>query len=92
VPSSLNSQKRKFSHKTNPAEEGLLCSAGAQAGFSHTEPPVGPPENQGTMQVHFTGCNEGEVRHDIPSLGLQGEVPIRPSVQDNVPFCESTKR
>lgn len=60
--------------------------------FDSAEPPVGPPENRGTMQVHFTGCNAGEVRYDIPSLGLQGEVPIQRIVQDNVPFCESIKR
>jgi hypothetical protein len=69
-----------------------LRSAGAQAGFSHSEPPVGPPKNQGRMQVHFTGCSEGDVRYDIPSPGPQGEVLIQRIVQDNAPFCESISR
>jgi hypothetical protein len=78
------------SYEGDTADLAVYVSSGGV--FDSAEPPVGPPENQGTMQVHFTGCNGGEVSYDIPSLGLRGEVPIQRIVQDNVPFCESISR
>lgn len=43
----------------------------------------------GTMEVQFSGCNEGLVSYDIPSLGLTGAVPIERITLDNVSLCES---
>ena len=57
--------------------------------FDAANPPVGPPENVGNIQVHFTSCVNGVVAYDIPSLGLSGEVPIQRIVLDNVARCES---
>ncbi len=40
-----------------------------------------------TMEIIWSGCNEGLVKYDIPSLMLMGEVPIQRIVEDNVPAC-----
>ena len=60
--------------------------------FDSAEPPVGPPVQDGTMQVRFSGCNGGMVSYDIPSAGLPGEVPIQRIALDNVAVCESLSR
>ncbi len=57
--------------------------------FDSAEPPVGPPTMDGTMQVHFGGCNAGVVSYEIPSANLSGEVAIERIVLDNVALCES---
>jgi len=43
----------------------------------------------GTIEVQFTGCNEGSVSYDIRSLDLADTVPIERIALDNVPLCES---
>jgi formylglycine-generating enzyme required for sulfatase activity len=43
----------------------------------------------GTMEVQFSGCNEGLVSYDIPSLGLTSAGPIERITLDNVSLCES---
>jgi plastocyanin len=55
--------------------------------FDSAEPPVGSAVQDGTMEITWTGCNAGVVAYDIPSLGLQGEVPVQRIVLDNVPAC-----
>ena len=57
--------------------------------FDSAAPAVGPPVQDGTMQVRFSGCNAGVVSYDIPSVGLAGDVPIQRIVLDNVALCES---
>jgi len=57
--------------------------------FDAAEPAVGPPVQDGTMEVRFSGCNAGVITYDIPSAGLAGEVPIERIVLDNVALCES---
>jgi hypothetical protein len=57
--------------------------------FDSAVPAVGPPVQDGTMEVRFSGCNAGVIRYDIPSVGLAGEVPIQRIVLDNVSLCES---
>jgi formylglycine-generating enzyme required for sulfatase activity len=58
--------------------------------FDSPEPkPETDPEPIGTMELQFSGCNEGMVSYDIPSLELTGSVPIERITQDNVPLCES---
>jgi endonuclease I len=55
--------------------------------FDSAAPAVGPPVQDGTMQVRFSGCNAGVISYDIPSVGLAGEVPIQRIVLDNVALC-----
>lgn len=43
----------------------------------------------GTIILTFTDCENGTVEYDIPSADLQGIVPIRRVVADNIAFCES---
>jgi endonuclease I len=57
--------------------------------FDSAAPAVGPPVQDGTMEVRFSGCNAGVVSYDIPSVDSAGEVPIERIVLDNVGLCES---
>lgn len=58
--------------------------------FDSADPAAETDQNPiGTMEVQFSGCNEGMVVYDIPSLELSGSVPIERITQDNVPLCES---
>ena len=59
--------------------------------FDSAEPVVGPPVKDGTMKVKFSGCNEGLISYDIPSVGRSAEVPIQRIVLDNVALCESLR-
>ena len=57
--------------------------------FDSAEPAAGSPVKDGTMQVKFSGCNEGLITYDIPSVKRSGEIPIERIVLDNVALCES---
>ncbi len=57
--------------------------------FDSAEPVVGPPVNDGTMRVNFSGCNSGTITYDIPSVQLSGEIPIERVSLDNIALCES---
>ena len=56
--------------------------------FDSTEPAVGPPVKDGTLTIHWTGCNSGIVSYDLASAG-QGMIPIERIVLDNVALCEA---
>lgn len=56
--------------------------------FDSAEPAVGPPVQDGTMTIQWTGCNSAILSYDIPSAG-QGMIPIERITLDNVPLCES---
>jgi hypothetical protein len=56
--------------------------------FGEGSPPV-DQATDGSMTVEFGGCDNGTVRYDIPSIGRQGEIPIRRVVKDNVALCEA---
>lgn len=43
----------------------------------------------GTLTLQFSDCNSATVVYDIPSLDLDGEVPIQRIALDNVPNCEA---
>jgi len=43
----------------------------------------------GTIILTFTDCKNGTVEYDIPSADLQGIVPIRRVVADNIAWCET---
>ncbi len=44
-----------------------------------------------TIEIVWTGCNEGLVTYNIPSLGLSGAIPIERIVLDKVPACEAAQ-
>jgi peptidyl-prolyl cis-trans isomerase A (cyclophilin A) len=56
---------------------------------SGTPAPVPGPD--GTIVVEFSGCNEGTVTYDIPSIDRQGVVPIERVFvdSDNLAYCEA---
>ena len=43
----------------------------------------------GTIEVVFEDCMKGVVKYNIPSIDIQGEVPIQRVANDNVPICEA---
>ena len=60
--------------------------------FDSAQPPaVTDPDGYGTLKLEFLTCREGLVTYDIPSLGLDGEIPIRRIVEDNVALCEALR-
>ncbi len=40
------------------------------------------------MTLEFTTCNAGSVTYRIPSLSLEGIIPIERVVTDNVALCQ----
>lgn len=42
----------------------------------------------GSINLEFTDCNAGTITYDIPSAGVDGEIPITRIATDNVPLCE----
>ncbi|MBT8058000.1 MAG: glycoside hydrolase family 16 protein, partial [Gammaproteobacteria bacterium] len=57
--------------------------------FDAEDPPVGTPENIGTMTITWTDCNTAQVSYDLPGLGLSGTIPIQRIVLDNIALCEA---
>jgi len=56
------------------------------------EPPVDTIQMEGaTIEIVWTGCNDGLVTYNIPSLGLSGAIPIERIVLDKVPACEAAQ-
>jgi hypothetical protein len=45
--------------------------------------------NDGTITLSFENCNSGTVSYNITSDNLQGNIPIRRIVNDNVALCEA---
>lgn len=43
----------------------------------------------GSILLQFDGCNAGSVSYDLPSIGLNGVIPIERIAPDNVPHCEN---
>jgi hypothetical protein len=60
-----------------------------QGGVFDSPEPRPTQDLDGTITLEFSGCNAGTVTYDIPSIGIQGVVPIERIALDNVPFCES---
>jgi len=59
--------------------------------FDSADPPAGPPVQDGSIDIVWSGCNAGLLSYDIPSLGLQGEIPIQRIVLDNVAACNAAQ-
>jgi M6 family metalloprotease-like protein len=45
--------------------------------------------NDGSIILTFTGCENGAIEFDIPSIDRQGIVPIQRVVGDNIALCEA---
>lgn len=45
--------------------------------------------NDGTITLSFSDCYSGFVEYDIPSIGLQGIIPIQRVTNDNAVLCEA---
>jgi hypothetical protein len=48
-----------------------------------------PPGSDGTIVLTFDSCNSGTIEYDIPSINMQGAVPIQRVANDNVVLCEA---
>jgi len=48
-----------------------------------------PPGSDGTIILTFDSCNSGTVDYDIPSINMQGIVPIQRIAGDNIVLCEA---
>jgi len=55
--------------------------------FDKAQPPATTESGYGTMTVEFADCTAGLVSYEIPSLGLQGQIPIERIALDNVTLC-----
>jgi hypothetical protein len=60
--------------------------------FDSGEPPVETTQYEGaTIEIVWSGCNEGILKYNIATLGLSGEIPIERIILDNVPACEAAQ-
>jgi plastocyanin len=60
--------------------------------FDSEVPPVEGVRLEGaTIEIVWSGCNEGILKYDIPTLGLSNDIPIQRIVLDNVPACEAAQ-
>jgi glucose/arabinose dehydrogenase len=57
--------------------------------FDSAMPAVGPPEQDGTMTITWSGCNSAVLSYAITSLGIAGEIPLQRIALDNVALCRS---
>ncbi len=60
--------------------------------FDSGVPPADSEPLEGaTIEIVWTGCNEGLVEYNIPTLGLSNAIPIQRIVPDNIPACEAAQ-
>lgn len=67
-------------------EGGLMVRDG---GVFDMAEPMPTKETDGTLAVEFSGCNEGMMSYDIPSLSLVGDIPIQRIALDNADECQA---
>jgi len=60
-----------------------------EGGIFDASPPEPVSEKDGEMILEFSGCNEGQITYDIPSVNRQGVIPIERITLDNVQLCET---
>jgi len=68
-------------------ETALLEIEVTRGGVFDSTKPVPTGTIDGTITLEFADCNEGTVSYDIPSLNLQGKIPIQRLASDNVALC-----
>lgn len=69
----------------NRAELTIYSTEG---GVFDSGDPAPASREYGTLVVEFTDCTTGTVTYDIPSLSLQGVIPIQRVALDNVALCQ----
>jgi len=67
--------------------EALLQVWVTEGGVFDSELPGPTQHSDGEIFLEFSTCNAGTVSYDIPSIGLQGIVPIERITLDNVALC-----
>jgi predicted outer membrane repeat protein len=72
------------SYADNQATLDLYTTSG---GVFDSAEPAPSPRRSGSIVLDFSSCNRGTVSYDVPSIGLQGIVPIERIVLDNVDMC-----
>jgi len=60
-----------------------------EGGIFNSNSPAVTQSADGTIEVYFTGCNEGMIHYDITSANVSGDIPIERISLDNVPVCEA---
>ena len=68
----------------NEAELILYVTSGGE--FDAVDP-IPETESYGELFLEFTSCSAGEITYDIPSVSIQGFVPIQRIAPDNIPLC-----
>jgi len=58
-------------------------------GLFDSEEPLPETVPDGSILLNFDNCNSGMVSYDIPSIGLNGVIPIERVAADNVAHCEN---
>jgi len=58
-------------------------------GLFNAAMPVPSQQVDGEIVLEFAGCNEAILSYHLPSVGLQGEIPIQRIALDNVALCEA---
>ncbi|MEJ2399975.1 MAG: PQQ-dependent sugar dehydrogenase [Xanthomonadales bacterium] len=66
----------------------LVVSRSTGGVFDSAEPVVGPPEPDGTVDIHWIDCRHAMLRYDLPAVG-RGAIPLRRIVSDNAALCEA---
>ena len=69
-------------------KQGFLGILKTEGGVFNSSMPAVTRVEDGSFTVDFTDCSNGLIEFDIPSINLQGEIPIMRISDDNVPLCE----
>jgi pimeloyl-ACP methyl ester carboxylesterase len=57
--------------------------------FNSGLPEPGQTPDYGTFIIEFNDCNSATVSYSVPSLDLNGVIPVRRATPDNIPLCEA---
>ncbi len=90
TPSNLGEPGHRWLIAVGPysGNEATLDIEIASGGLFDTKTPINRAAD-GTMIVTFNDCNSATITYDIPSIGMQGSVPIERVAADNIPLCEA---
>ncbi|HMB60802.1 MAG TPA: CARDB domain-containing protein [Xanthomonadales bacterium] len=70
-------------------DSALLDVELTQGGTFDSATPAVTQGPDGTLEVDFTGCNEGMIHYELTAANISGDIPIERIAVDNVPFCEA---
>jgi hypothetical protein len=90
---SIDAQLGEPGHRWLTAQGGFMDNSAqlaiwmAEGGVFDSPIPEVELREDGEISLDFTSCNKGTVSYEIPSVGIQGVVPIERIALDNVPSC-----